>query len=154
MMIDDLIRLIARRACGCTTEMLTSSIIRVQLGRIVLQQGPFVIRCNGVPASAHARNMFTLMPLTDTFRLKAFPKSASRELMSGILQFTRTTPWKATHLGRQIPPRPSGGRKPHNGSWIDELPQPAIFWGIFVANIGVFLAWFYAENNVVRPCVL
>lgn len=67
---------------------------------------------------------------------------------SSVLKFIQNTPWRATHTQRRSPFRGQG--RPPKGSWLDNLPQGAIFWGILVANVGVFAAWAYAENSIVR----
>lgn len=67
---------------------------------------------------------------------------------SSVLKFIQNTPWKATHTQRRPPFRGQG--RPPRGSWLDNLPQGTIFWGILVANVGVFAAWAYAENSIVR----
>jgi len=93
--------------------------------------------------------MFTLTSLSSNLRTTVFERCVFRvpRFNQSILQFTRNTPWKATHLDNRIPRSTGGGRKPSSGSWIDNLPPPLIFWSILAANAGVFLAWYYAENN-------
>lgn len=123
------------------------------LGRSVLHQ-PVVGCCNG-PFSASTAHVQVLTPLSNKFRTSALPKFTSRALHSNqfsILQFRQTSPWKATHLDHKIPWSAGGGQKPPGRSrTLDDLPPPIIFWGILAANVGVFMAWYYAENTYVRP---
>jgi hypothetical protein len=80
----------------------------------------------------------------------------TRSAQFSILQFTQNTVWNATHYDRRIP---AGGEKPPSGkpkiSWVDTLPPPVIFWSILAINVGVYLAWSYAEgaavSNVLTP---
>ena len=138
---------------------MSAFLVRV-LGRSVLQQRSTVSCCNEILPSASAsrvRHLFTPTSLGSNFRTSAFQRCIFRAPRSNhysILQFTRSTPWNATHLDNRIPRSTGGGRKPSGGSWIDNLPPPFIFWSIVAANAGVFLAWYYAENNYVRLCIL
>ena len=134
--------------------MSSLSLLRL-LGRNVLQQRrPTVTCCNVILSRApttHVRYKFTLTSLSGNFQMpRALPKSTFRTPHSNhfnILQFTQSTPWSATHLDRQIPRR--SANKPPARSRIDNLPPPIIFWSILAANVGVFIAWYYAENNYV-----
>lgn len=133
---------------------MSTSLFRL-LGRSASQHRPIIACSNVIPflvSPAHVRHMLSL---SSNFGTRASPNLAPRASQAhsnqfSILRFTKSTPWKATHLDRRIPRATRGGQKPPSQSWIDNLPSPIIFWSIFAANAGVFIAWYYAENNYVR----
>jgi len=117
------------------------------LGRSDLQHRPTACYSFGA-STIYVRHKYTLTSLTRNLKTKwAFRNPPSNQ--SNIRQFTRSAPWNATHLGHQIPRHSSGSPKPPSRSWIDDLPPSVVFWGIFAANAGVFIAWYYAKHNYV-----
>ena len=110
------------------------------------------ITCSNASVSLYIQPMLSL---SSKFGTRAFPKFASRSTclnQSSILQFTRSAPWNATHLDHQRPPHAGGGQNqkpPGQPLWSDGPPSPIIFWSIFAANAGVFVAWYYAEGRLV-----
>lgn len=115
------------------------------LGRSVLQHRTTAC-CSFRAPTIYVRHKYTLTSLTSNLRTKWALRNPPSLNPSIVRQFTYSAPWNATHLDRQIP---RGRPKPSSRSWIDNLPPSVVFWSIFAVNAGVFIAWYYAENNYV-----
>lgn len=117
-----------------------------------------------ISQNSNARPLATSLKFISSWRFSRLPSALWRPRLPStpsahfsILQFTKNTVWNATHHDR-LTPAGGGGRKPPIDrpkiSWIDTLPPPVIFWGILVINVGVFLAWTYAEGAAVSSSLI